>query len=78
MYNSIKSKIVYAKDVKEVLTWVESGNADAGIVYGTDAKASTKVKIAATASEDSHKPIIYPAAIIKASKNQAAAKAFID
>lgn len=74
----IKSKVVYGKDVKEVLTWVETGNADAGIVYETDAKVSDKVKVAAKAPEGSHKPIYYPAAVIKASKNPDAAKDYIN
>jgi molybdate transport system substrate-binding protein len=73
----VKPKAVYAKDVKEVLTWVESGNAEAGVVYETDAKASSIVKIAAQAPSDSHSPIVYPAAVIKASKNVDAAKEFM-
>jgi len=78
LMDAIKSKVVYGKDVREVLTWVETGNADAGIVYGTDAKTSAKVKTVATASEDSHTPVLYPAAVIKASKNVDAAKDFIN
>ncbi|MPN32125.1 Molybdate-binding protein ModA [bioreactor metagenome] len=73
----IKPKAVYGKDVKEVLTWVETGNADAGVVYGTDAKVSTKVKVIATASSDLHKPVTYPVAIIKASKKTDATKEFM-
>jgi len=76
--DQVKDKIVYGKDVKEVLTWVETGNVDAGVVYSTDAKASDKVKVVATATADSHKAIIYPAAVIKASKNPEAAKDFND
>jgi len=72
--DKIKGKAVYAKDVTEVLTWVKTGNADAGIVYTTDAKTTDKVKIIATAPSDSHKPVIYPAAIIKPSKKADAAK----
>lgn len=72
----ITSKVVYGKDVKEVLTWVETGNADAGIVYETDAKMSSKVKIVARAPEGSHKPVYYPSAVIKASKKTDAAKDF--
>lgn len=74
----LKPKVVYGKDVKEVLTWVETGNADAGVVYETDAKTSNKVKIAAIASEDSHKPIVYPSAVLKGSKNSDTAKDFIN
>lgn len=75
--DKVKPKAVYAKDVKEVLTWVETENADAGIVYETDAKVSNKVKIAAVAPEDSHSPVIYPAAIIKNSKNLDVSKDFM-
>lgn len=78
LLSTLKNKIVYAKDVKEVLTWVETGNAEAGFVYATDAKTSEKVTVAAVASEDTHSPILYPAAVIKASKNTDAAKNFIN
>jgi molybdate transport system substrate-binding protein len=75
--DKVKSKAVYAKDVKAVLAWVETGNADAGIVYATDAKVSDKVTIAAVAASDSHTPVIYPAAVIKSSRNTNAAKDFM-
>ena len=74
----IKTKAVYAKDVKEVLTWVETGNVDAGVVYATDAKVSNKVKVVATAPSDSHKSVVYPASVIKSSKNGDAAKDFMN
>ncbi|AOY76599.1 molybdate ABC transporter substrate-binding protein [Clostridium formicaceticum] len=74
----ILPKAVYAKDVREVLAWVETENVDAGMVYETDAKISDKVKIVATAPEGSHKPIIYPVAVIKDSKNTDVAKTFIE
>ncbi len=74
----VKSKAVYAKDVKEVLTWVETGNVDAGVVYGTDAKTSKKVKVVALASDDLYKtPVVYPAAVIKTSKNVDDTKSFL-
>ena len=76
--DNVSSKIVLAKDVRQVLTYVETGNADAGLVYGTDAKSSGKVKVVATAPESSHDPIVYPAAVIKGSRNQAAALKFVD
>ncbi|MEI8216492.1 MAG: molybdate ABC transporter substrate-binding protein [Eubacteriales bacterium] len=76
--NQVKAKAVYGKDVKEVLTWVETGNVDAGVVYSTDAKVSTKVAVIATASDASHKAIIYPAAVIKSTKNSEAAKDFMN
>jgi len=68
---------VYAKDVKEVLAWVESGNADAGMVYESDARASKNVKVVALAPKDSHSPINYPGAVIKNSKQSEEAKKFL-
>ena len=76
--DKVKTKAVYGKDVKEVLSWVESGDADAGIVYGTDAKSSKKVKVVASAGKELYKtPVVYPVAIIKASKNINDTKAFL-
>lgn len=74
--DKVQPKAVLAKDVKEVLSWVQTGNVDAGIVYATDAKVSDKVKVVATAPENSHKPVVYPVGIIKASKNGEAATDF--
>ena len=78
LFDKISTKIVFAKDVRQVLTYVETGNADAGLVYGTDAKSSGKVKVVATAPESSHDAILYPAAVLKGSRNQAAALKFVD
>lgn len=69
VWKSIEEKMVFAKDVRQVLTYVETGNVDAGIVYKTDALVSSKVKIAATANENTHTPIIYPVGVIKDSSH---------
>jgi molybdate transport system substrate-binding protein len=78
IYDAVKSKAVLAKDVRQVLTYVATGNADAGIVYSTDAMTSSKVQVVAIAPENSHAPAIYPAAVMKASKDAAAARGFED
>jgi molybdate transport system substrate-binding protein len=78
IYDQVNAKAVLAKDVRQVLTYVETGDVDAGIVYKTDALSSDKVKIIVQAPEDSHSPVIYPVAVIKTTKNPAAAKAFED
>ncbi len=64
VWDSVEEKIVYAKDVRQVLTYVETHNVQAGIVYQTDALASPKVKVVEIAENDSHNAIIYPAGII--------------
>ena len=76
IWSEIKSKLVFANNVRQVLASVESGNADAGLVYITDAKISDKVKVVVTADEKYHSPIIYPLAVVKRSKNVDAAKEF--
>ena len=77
IWGGVEKKVVLAKDVRAVLTYVETGNADAGMVYQTDAQGSSKVRIVTVAPADSHDPIIYPAAIMKAAKNPSAAASFL-
>jgi molybdate transport system substrate-binding protein len=70
LWLQIEEKIVFAKDVRQVLTYVESGNVDAGIVYKTDAILSKKIEIVGTADPKSHSPIIYPLGVVKKSKQK--------
>lgn len=77
LLDSIKPKVVYGSDVRQVLSWVESGDADCGIVYATDAAISSDVDVVAKAPKGSHKPVVYPAAILKSAKNTAEAEKFM-
>jgi molybdate transport system substrate-binding protein len=64
-------------NVKAVVTKVELGEGDAGIVYVTDAAASDKVtpiEVPGTANV----PATYDGVVVKASRNPAAAKAFLE
>jgi molybdate transport system substrate-binding protein len=76
MWGQLEGKLVYAKDVRQVLTYVETGNVEAGVVYQTDAKQSSKVKIVETASSSDHSPIIYPAGIISSTKHKKESQSF--
>jgi molybdate transport system substrate-binding protein len=78
LFEKLNSKFVLAKDVRQVLTYVETGNADAGLVYASDAQASTKVRVVATASDSSHDPIVDPAAVVKGTHNEEAAREFVE
>jgi molybdate transport system substrate-binding protein len=73
----VKDSIAQAENVRAALLLVARGEAPLGIVYSTDAAAEPSVKIVATFPDDSHPPIIYPAALTKDAKN-ADAKAFLD
>lgn len=77
LWDKVQDKVVFAKDVRTVLAYVETGNVEAGIVYKTDAASSDKVKVAATAPEGSHQPIVYPAAVLSGTKQAKDAEAFL-
>ncbi len=79
IWDKIQSKISFCGNVKEVLSQVSMGSVSCGIVYATDAATTDKVKVVATASEDSMKtPVVYPAAVLKETKNSEAAQAFLN
>lgn len=78
LWDPLTDKIVYGKNVRQVLAYVESDNVDLGIVYSTDAYISDQVKIIAIANSDWHNPIVYPGAIIENSNNKDLAKKFLD
>ncbi|UOQ44716.1 molybdate ABC transporter substrate-binding protein [Halobacillus salinarum] len=77
-WDKLKEQFVYGSDVRQVLAYVESGNAKLGFVYGSDAKISDKVKVMDQAEDSWHSPIIYPAAIVKDSKAKKEAQSFLD
>lgn len=78
LWDKVQDKIVFAKDVRTVLTYAETGNVEAGIVYKTDAVSSDKIKVVATAPEGTHQPIVYPVAVVTATKQIKAAQDFIN
>jgi molybdate transport system substrate-binding protein len=74
---SLRSKFVYGNSVRSVLGSVESGNAEAGVVYTTDARITSRVRQVATAPSNLHSPIVYPIAVLQSSPNQQAARAYV-
>jgi molybdate transport system substrate-binding protein len=78
LFDALQPKLVFAKDVRQVLAYVETGNVAAGLVYKTDAQLSDRVQIVAVAPGESHPPIVYPVAVVQDSDQGAAAQAFID
>ncbi len=78
IFEDIQNKIVYAKDVRQVLTYVETENVQAGFVYKTDAILSEKVKIVGNVDPKYYDPIHYPAGIVKNSKHPEESKLFLD
>ena len=64
-WKTLEPRLARAEDVRGALTLVERGDAPLGIVYVTDARISTKVKIVGVFPESSHAPIVYPVGIVK-------------
>ena len=74
----LKDRLIYTENVRQVLDYVARGEVDAGIVYATDAIARAKeIKVVATAPESSHRPVVYPIAVVKGTKKEANARSFL-
>jgi molybdate transport system substrate-binding protein len=65
LWDAIADRLARAKDVRAALVLVERGECPLGQVYATDAAISDKVRLAGVFPEDSHPPIVYPAALVK-------------
>jgi molybdate transport system substrate-binding protein len=76
-WTAVEPKVVQSENVRAVLAVVESGNADAGLVYKTDAAISKKVKVAYEVPSTEGPKITYPMALIKESPQPDAAKKFL-
>lgn len=76
--DAVKDRLVFGANVRQVLDYVARGEVDAGIVYKTDAmQAPKEVRVVAIAKEEDHKPIEYPAIVIKGATHADAAKKFL-
>ncbi len=64
-WGRLEGRLVPAMDVRAALRLVELGEADAGIVYASDASASRRVEVIGKFPKDSHDPIRYPAALCR-------------
>ncbi|AXC50849.1 molybdate ABC transporter substrate-binding protein [Paracoccus suum] len=64
LWDGVEARVAQAENVRAALALVAQGEAPLGIVYATDAHAEPKVTTVATFPEDSHAPIIYPAALV--------------
>ncbi|MBN8829086.1 MAG: molybdate ABC transporter substrate-binding protein [Sphingomonadales bacterium] len=69
VWRGVEGKVARAENVRAALALVERGEAPFGIVYATDARASTKVRIIGAFPPNTHPPITYPIATLKTSTN---------
>lgn len=76
--DAVTPKLIYAKDVRAVLDYVDTGNVDCGFVYKTDALQLTTGVMVADVPSDKHDPIVYPAALTANAAQPEAAAAFFE
>ena len=77
VWDAVSANVAQAENVRAALALVAAGEAPLGIVYQTDAAADPSVRIVGTFPQDTHEPIIYPAALTAEAK-AADADAFLD
>jgi molybdate transport system substrate-binding protein len=72
VWNEVASRSARAENVRVALLYVARGEAPLGIVYASDALADKSVRVVDAFPADSHEPIVYPIALTKSAKSQAA------
>ena len=77
VWKNILEKVIFAPNVRAILSYVESGNADLGIVYRTDSTNRNRLQVIFEFPSDSYGPIVYPASVLKDSSNKEVAFRFI-
>ena len=77
LWDSVKDKVAPAENVRAALALVQRGEAPLGVVYATDAREVSDVKVVGTFPDDSHDPIVYPIGIV-AGHNRPEVKGFFD
>ena len=68
VWSAVADHLAKAENVRVALAYVARGEAPFGVVYTTDALSEPRVRIAGTFPDDTHSPIVYPAALTKDSK----------
>ena len=78
-WDRVRSKLVFAENVRQVLDYVNRGEVEVGFVYVTDAAMRAgAVKEVFRPAEETYRPIVYPAAVVAGSRQQTLAAAFVN
>ncbi len=78
VWERIKDRVHEAGDVRATLMLVARGEAEAGLVYATDAATTDKVRVALEVPEELHAPIRYPLVLVRRADSSPEARAFYD
>jgi molybdate transport system substrate-binding protein len=75
---TLQGRLDVAHDAKGVIDDVLNGDADAGIVFGSDAiRESARVRVVATSTEKTHRPVLYSIAMERYCPNRDLCQAFL-
>lgn len=72
VWSRLQGRIAQSDDVRAALALVSRGETPLGVVYASDAVADKHVRIVARFPRQSHKPIVYPAALLADNKSSQA------
>jgi molybdate transport system substrate-binding protein len=78
VWERVQGRVREGGDVRAALTYVVRGEAEAGIVYATDAAATAEVRVALEVPEGLHEPVRYPLLLLRSAADKPAARAFYD
>ncbi len=73
VWEAVQARLARAENVRAALAYVARGETPLGIVYATDAQAEKRVRVVGIFPEDTHPPIVYPAALTRTARPQAQA-----
>jgi molybdate transport system substrate-binding protein len=74
----VKPKLLCARTVRQALMYVEQGEAEAALVYRSTVRGSEKARVAAAAPPETHEPIVFEGAVVKAARHPEEARRFLE
>ena len=78
LWERMLPRIVFANDVRATLSYVQTGNADAGFLYQTDAANAEDITVLDIVPTDSYPDVVYPAAVVRSTDNVQGAEAMLE
>ena len=78
LWERMLPRIVFANDVRVTLSYVQTGNADAGFLYQTDAANAEDITVLDIVPTDSYPDVVYPAAVVRSTDNVQGAEAMLE